>query len=392
MYRRFLPGFTAFLLLIAGCTSKPIETTMPTESRVETIPTTPTEATTLPEYDVTQQPMLALSMPIRNERDADGDVVICEHVYQEVNLILPEADIAERIISDFKTKASAGDTAQQISQWATEAYTDTSENWNRYLCEVTYTPMRFDASVLSFFGTHAYYADVYMSDGFNKAVTYDVTTGLPVKLSTVLTKISRDELVQLVNDALANLGSDIALFDEYPDVVKQRFSGSLAQEEDWYFGNDGLYFFFSPYEIAPRSSGVISVCIPYEKLAGKMDDAYFPPEQEATDGIVEALEFNDTSVEQFSQYAEVILQEGGRKSLLFTNLSVTNVRIEVGHYDSDIFTPQYTIFSTPILTPGDAVMLEYGENDIDSIRLTYHSSGEEHHCRLGPNNTLIFED
>ena len=392
MYKRIFASLFAVSLILSGCKNIPAETEEVTQQTAQTIPAETTEATTAPIFVVQQQPMLAIALSLNNEKDADGNTVIYEHIYQNIELIIPKADIASRIISDFKSRTDTGDTAHQISQWAAETYQDNQDGWNRYLCQVTYVPTRFDGSALSLYGTHAFFADIYMSDGYNKAVTYDLTTGHPITLAELLPKISREELVSYVNSELQNLGEDIELFAEYQDIVKQRFSGTLSQEQDWYLTNEGLCFFFSPYDIAPRSSGTITVQIPYSQLAGKMDDAYFPPEQDTALGDIKIIDFSDSNAQNFTQFANVIITEGEKKSILYTDQSVTNITLELGRYEDNVFTPQHTIFSSPILTPGDAVTIEYSGVDLNSMRLTYNSLGETHHCYFDSNSHLIYTD
>lgn len=40
-------------------------------------------------------------------------------------------------------------------------------------------------------------------------------------------------------------------------------------------GEDGLYILFTPYQVAPYSSGATSIIIPYSKLKGVLSDKYF---------------------------------------------------------------------------------------------------------------------
>lgn len=379
-------------LVLTGCSPRTIASQTTVDPQALTESTSPTETIATVEITVPQKPMLALSLPVYCEQKREGDVVIFEHIYQGIDLTVPEQEIADRITKDFHKRIDTADMAQQICEWAVDSYPIFADSWARYLCQVTYEPMRFDGSVLSLYGTHAYFADMHFTEGTYKAVTYDMTTGKAITLTNVLTNISRDELIQTILDSLEMQAEGIELYDDYRNTVKQRFSGSLSQDTDWYLGDDGLYFFFSPYEIAPRSTGVITVQIPYSQLAGKMDDAYFPPEQEFAQGNMQQIAYTDESVKHFSQIAGVVLKENEFESLLYTNLSVANIRLEMGIYDSNLFIPQYTVFSTPVLTPGDAVILECGKDDLANLRLTYSSDGKIQHLYFDANGKLLFSN
>ena len=381
---------TALILacMVTGCgkaEQTPTATTQITFPTETTMMTDPTEETVL----VEQKPMLALSMPLIKDQLIEEDTVLFQHMYQQMDIIMPEAEIAERIILDYLNRTDLAEAAQQISRWAADDYKDFPENWDTYLCQATYEPTRFDAAVLSLYGTHVRYAGINLSEGSNRAVTYDMTTGNVLKLTDVLTRISRDDLTKLITDILAEKAKDTELFEEYPDVIKQRFSGSLAQEEDWYFTKNGLCFFFMPYEIAPRASGVVSVEIPYSALAGKMDDAFFPPEQDTTVGDIYLMDFNAENTDKFTQFAEVVLDEGGSRILLYTDLSVNNICLELGEFLDGAFIPKYEILTTPVLNPGDAIMLECQDANLMNLRLTYESNGQVHYRFFQSHHSLI---
>ena len=288
---------------------------------------------------------------------------------------MTEPDIAERIILDFLNRTDTAQDAQQIATWAKEDYEAFPEDWVKYLCQSTYAIKRFDPAVLSLYGTHIRFADIYMADGYNDAVTYDMTTGLILDLTSILPTMSREELAELVTKSLTERQSELELFPEYPDVVKERFAGSLKSDHAWYLTPSGLCFYFSAYEVAPGASGIVTAEIPYDQLAGKMNDAYFPPEQEATSGDIKILPPTDENLSLFTQFAEITVDKSDRKVLLYTDLSVTNLRMELGNREDGEFTAEHTVFMTPILTPGDAVLLECSERNISKLRLSYDSNG-----------------
>jgi len=360
-----------FLLCSCNHAAEPEVSTQPSQPQRITEPTTvPTEPTE-PFVPVEQAPMLALSLPIHTERIVDSGTVVYEHISQDMNLFMAETDVADRIILDFLARTDTIQFAQKIGTWAKEDYSAFPEDWVKYLCQSTYGITRFDSAVLSLYGTHIRFADINMSEGYNDAVTYDMTTGLILDLPDVLPAISREELTELIIDSLSERQDALQLYPEFPEVVTDRFTGSLSNDKAWYLSNNGLCFYFTAYEIAPGASGVITVEIPYSELAGKMNDAYFPPEQEATAGQINAIVSSDENMAMFTQFAEIKVSTSDRKVLLYTDQSVANLQIELGSKENGAFHSEHTVFATPVLTPGDAVLLECSEGSADKLRISY---------------------
>jgi len=52
---------------------------------------------------------------------------------------------------------------------------------------------------------------------------------------------------------------------EYSDVYEDGFKG-ISEDQDFYVDADNLYIYFSPYDIAPYSSGFVTFKIPFEEI------------------------------------------------------------------------------------------------------------------------------
>ena len=170
-----------------------------------------------------------------------------------------------------------------------------------------------------------------------------------------------------------------AIMDGFEVTIRNRLETNVNFDEDWYFSNEGLCFCFSPYEIAPYSSGTIVVTIPYEKLTGVMDDSFFPAERSTVYGEVTASRFQDTDQSSLTQIAEVILDREGEMLFLYTDKKVDQVTLELGQWDQDgvVFTPTCAVFATQALTPGDAIMVQTQIPDVmPTLRLSYVSGDE----------------
>lgn len=343
--------------------------------------TAPEDTTTAaPETVVPQAPMVAVSLPVTTESATASDgTVIFNYTFQNISLIVPDADVADMVIVDFLNRIdTTRDTAEEIHTLAKSAYTG-QDGWNPYLCMISYAPMRIDAGVLSLFGTQAGYYGSPHPETVYSAVNYDLVTGEVLTLGDILDEGEFIEpLCQLVLEVLAEQEEALYLYDGYEETVSSHFSGSGLQSS-WYFSPNGLCFYFTPYEIAPYSSGVVAAEIPYEKLAGIMNDAYFPAEQDTAYGTVEVQLFTQSDLESYSRFAEVVLDTEGEKVLLHTDHMVQNVRIEYGTWSStgSFFTPQYTVFAAASLVAGDAFMVEALLSDTaPTLRLQYETGGQ----------------
>lgn len=371
-------------LILSGCMQKyepddstVADTTAQTHLEETSETVKPTEITNV----YTHQPMVAVSVPAVTEHALDQhENIVFTYTYQHMQLILQDPDVADRVIIDFlnridQTRNSAESIRDQaLIQAESEGFQ------GPYLCEVLYEPMRIDQSVLSLFGTNASYSGGFHADQYCDCVNYDLITGDILTLGSILTHSDAlQPLCDLVISQLDTMIDKYYLMDDYPRITRQRFNSEASYDEDWYFTQTGLCFYFEPYEIAPYSSGIIHVEIPYESLTGIISDAFFPPESELMVGTVYADLQSDIDVSGFQQIAEVNIDQGGERIILHTDGAVKNIRLESGIWNESgtQFIPEKTIFATASLMPGDAVMIEtFIPDGLPVLRFIYYSNNE----------------
>ncbi len=327
---------------------------------------------------VKQLPMFAVSVPtVTQEEKADDGSVLFRYTYQNISLVGPEPEVADKIILDFLNRIDATAANADAIRTAAKSVYQAGNNWNPYLCQITFDPMRIDTSVISFFGSYANYSGTPHPETTFPSMTYDLLTGNTLKLGDILTQMeSSDPLYNAVISALNAQKDEKQLYDGFEATVKERFSKDITNDDDWYLSQEGLCFYFSPYEVAPYSSGIVVAQIPYSSLAGILDDAYFPAEEDASFGVVKADVFNESDLDKFTQFSEVVLVDGA-KILLHTDKSVYDIRITKGSWSANgtVFTPEHTVFAAYTLTPGDAVMVESEfSGTLPSLQLTYRSN------------------
>ena len=372
----------SILLTFTACLNQETnETTSPvTEAPVTTEATTSTtDEASVPIGEIAQLPMLSISLPVvRDTALAENGDEIFNLIYQNIAMVTPEPEIADKIILDFLNRTiSISQEASVLENDAKAAYTS-GENWMPYLYQHTFEPMRIDSGILSLTGTYATYSGSAHPDVSTTAITYSMVTGEVLTLDDILlSDVSSDALCSLVISALEQQ-KDV-LYEGYEDTVKERFSSSFMQDSDWYLSENGLCYYFSPREIAGYVSGVITAEIPYSELVGIMDDSRFPAEQDICTGSIKALEFDNADLGEFNQFTEVTIDSDSQKVLLYTNGSLRNIRLESGYWNADgsVFTPEFTQLMVSTLTPGDAIMIETELADtLPTLRLTYQADGE----------------
>lgn len=379
--------YVAFLLAVCllltcvGCHRQP--DAIPTGGATAPTVTEPEASTdahpTDPPLTAGQEPMISVSVPaVTESASAEDGTTIFQYMYQNVSLTCPDPAVADKIILDLLNRIDGTQTtAENILSEAQANFSGGS--WTPYLCRVTYDPMRIDSGVLSFFGSAINYSGASHPDHIYPSVSYDMVTGNVLTLPGILAiDNAGDKLCEYVLEALADIKEEKYLYPDYDSTITNRLTGDLSRDTGWYFTPTGLCLYFLPYEIAPYSSGVVTVEIPYARLPGVIADAYFPPEREDIAGAVTAIPFDADALERFTQFPEVVLESGGEKILIYADGSVYNVRLEVGgpSYGGS-FAPDYTALAVYSLTPGDALVIEADiPEDSPRLRLTY-TSGEE---------------
>lgn len=380
----FIPILLAVFSLLAACSplELPDSNTQTSESPTAPITESVTLATTPTTEEPTQPlvpqgPMITVSLPVTTELGkAEDGTVIFSYTFQNISLITQDPDIADIVIIDFLNRIDTTRlNADRIYSMAQSAYAGQSD-WSAYMSTISYDPKRVDRGILSLFGTHAGFYGSTHPETVYSAINYDLVTGLPLALGDILSEsISAEALQDLILSFLKENEKSLNLFDDYTETVNTHFSSGTIQNS-WYFTNNGLCFYFVPYEIAPYSKGVVTAEIPYAQLVGILNDSFFPAEQDTASGSLFSQPFTADSLTRFNRFTEVILDSNGMQHLLYTDHQVRNVRIESGIWSAtgSFYTPQYTVFAASDLYPGDALMLQADfSSEYPALRISWET-------------------
>lgn len=317
--------------------------------------------------------MVAVSVPaVTEDTTANDGTVLFQYTYQHMSLVLNKPDVADKVILDFLNRVdTTKESADAAAAMAKAAYSG-SQNWMPYLYHIIYSPTRIDHNVLSLSGSNEVFSGAPHPERTCVSASYDLQTGDVLTLASIMTKeATSDAFCNLVLDGLTELAEGDYLYENYKDTVKQRFKVDPSTDEAWYFTQTGLCFYFSPYEIAPYASGVITVEIPYEKLNGLLHEDYHPVKRNTPQGSIQIALFNTVDLDKLSHIAEIVTNAGGNMYMAQTDGYVQDVRILLTDK-----TANYTVFAAYALYAGDGIMIQTDEATRQKMKLTYKNGSQ----------------
>ena len=365
------------LFLLPACAQK-------SEGQVTLPPTVPivaTESTTeaLPE---TMTAMAAVSVPLTTDHfTLDDGTELFSYSYQHMNLIFPDAAVADKVTLEFLNRVDTTNAESENILNMAKADCIENDQWIPYFYRVIYNPKRIDLGVMSLFGMQNSYSGGMHGNISCIAANYDMTTGDVLTFGSIMHEnAQKEDFIEIVISYLKEHAEEYYLYEDFETAVRQRLSGDENQYEDFFFTTTGLNFFFSPYEIAPYSSGIITVEIPYSDLPGMIYDGYFPPERQIIDGTIKTGLFSETDMEKFNNMAEIILPDSEELHVLYPSGPVENIAVTVLGDKKTL--PDYTVFMAFEMADKDAVVLHLPVSQTDKISINYQSSGSIHELSL----------
>lgn len=340
--------------------------------------------TTAPTEETKREPIslsaayAAVSLPIETQTTtADDGTLIFTNSYQTMRLTLSGQVTADLIITDFMSRVdNATANVDSLKATAMNQYQNAT-NWLPYATTLRYTPTRIDASVLSLYGTNITFTGGSHPTYTCLSANYNLVSGDALTLGSILTHEDKTTALQdLIISKLDAQAAEKYLQEEYKNIIINRFSGDESFDEQWYFSEDGLCFYFAPYEIAPYSSGVIVAEIPYRELVGIIADEYFPPESVLTNGNATVIPFSLENAEKYAQISEFILDPEGDQYLIEADSCIQNISIAILVEDPG-GEKNETIYKAYYLNPGDAIMVQSSSENAKKLFIHYTQDGTE---------------
>lgn len=358
---RILALCLALTACMTACKPTPSQNPVTTEPAAEPPFTNPLTEPTVPDVEPVIENMYSVSLPITTETyHSEDNALLFSYSYQTLYPVLPDRDVSDKLIMDFTNRIEQTRSASSEVLKEAETFYNASNVFTPFSYEIQYDVTRIDQGVLSLFG---HIIQISESSPMNRhliSASYDLVTGDMLTLGSILYHAdTKDDLAALVISHL-EARDDIMLYDEFRKTVNARFQRDESTDEDFYFNSTGLCFYFAPYEIAPRSYGTVVVEIPYNKLTGVIDDAYFPAERSFTSGTLNINDFHDADLDSYQQFVEIVASPDATKLLLTTDSAVQDIRIYelVWAKDGLTYTQTKNIYASNFLYKGNAILLE----------------------------------
>lgn len=391
MMKRSLCAIIALglFLTLPGCfadtpyiTQPTVQQTQPSETQPpQTQPvTTPTENTeaTFPQQHY-PYPMAAVSLPIiTSSRQAEDGTDIFTYSRQTLTLAVQDPMASSNITVDFLNETDFSASGAEAVDLAAQSAYSGQEDWTAYFYSTLFAPTRLDQSVLSLYGTKAYFDGAPHSGTIAVSLTYDLVHGTRIRLNQLL--VPNFDSAALCDLIIRNFPAEKAEFfyPDYADVILDMFSGNIPME-DWYLTDQGLCFFFNPGEIAPYSEQIPESTIPYDSLTGLLRESFFPAEQVTFCGAPTLTKLPEGQISNFDEFAEIIVDADGETCCLSAVGVIRNVRIQTGTWsEAGKFTAQATVFAAEAITEKTAVIIQYPTDWLSSLCITYESGGESY--------------
>lgn len=377
---RWIALALAAILCLTGCKNDDTSNTQPDTEPDITLGSEETSPGTV--LTPINENMYNISLPITNEKSYADETLVFTYAYQTMLPVLHEQDVADKLIMDFTNRIEQQRVnANSVLEMAKEQH-NIDMDFTPLSYEIQYDVMRFDQGVLSLYGYILNTSDAAGSNQSRVCVNYDLVNGDVLTVGSILYHIDKkDDLAELVVTHLEDR-DDIRLFDEYRETVLARFQKDESIDEDFYFSNNGLCFYFEPYEVAARAYGTVTVEIPYNELTGIIGDGFFPPERIYSSGELTIIPFADAQLDNYDQFVEYVAKPESTKLLLTTDSIVQDIRVYELTW-SDYNQIKKNVCAVNCLSANNAIVLEAEFSDSrPNYMLTYNIDGTPHQFYL----------
>lgn len=157
-----------------------------------------------------------------------------------------------------RTKGNMEESIKELESQAREMRANDSSS--ELFKEEELWVVRGDSEMLSILRRESSYEGGAHGQYIYTGITLDSKSGKEMELGEIV--INPGELVELAAERLVEKYPDARFFEPPKEVMlKELKEGYLS----WVVGYDGLTFYFSPYELAPYVSGVLTVTILYDE-------------------------------------------------------------------------------------------------------------------------------
>ena len=172
----------------------------------------------------------------------DDGTELFSYTAQNMQLLLPDEEIADKVILNFLNRIDAARFDAESVLTAAQSEYDPNSNWLPYFYQIIYSPTRIDHGVLSLSGTQNIYSGGTHGALSCVSANYDLTTGDILTLGSIMhMDATKEQFIQIIIEKLASQAEELQLFDGFEDGVYQRLGGDENLYEDFFLGKHEYY-------------------------------------------------------------------------------------------------------------------------------------------------------
>ena len=273
------------------------------------------------------------------------------------------------------------DQADQQEAGALEACRDAEDAGETFYSWTNFydiTAQRVDGNYVSVVAYSSVYLGGAHADNSQAAMNFDLTTGSLLSLSSIFKSECKEYILSKLLYRLSEMESSFMLFSGYETTVQEKFEQMPADmTQNWYLTNQGVVFFYNPYEISPYASGVVSVELSYAELVGYLrDDFVWPSRDQTGDNTLQITSSADTV--RKSDYDQVIAVSAGKGAKIAVTAvgEIRNLRIDLVQVAGDTVVSSDLLLAMNRFMDRDALVLTVpdasdGSHSFPGIQLTY---------------------
>lgn len=280
---------TMILLMAAflgGCSAGQKGASIPTEpsasAQTESAESAPSdqdgksESETLTQDEQAVKPLsIYIETEYQSEMSDDGTMLVNSH-YPKIWIADEDSghEALSQALTEYTEKLAEGN-AQEVAELKADAEEGIKEGWwtdgTYYTSELDAQVMRSDSTVVSIlFTVSSFSGGAHPNYGY-QTVNFDSRTGKELALEDALEDGQLDKLPELLSTKLLEMYPPETFYASSKDLVgtiraaleDTGKDGTDSGGVTWTFGNDGIRFYFAPYEIAPYAAGAQMVTLRY---------------------------------------------------------------------------------------------------------------------------------
>ena len=227
--------------------------------------------------ELSQAPEVTFTDYSREIKDEETGVLLLTVTENCPVVSIPENEVvAEKINMAFEQQHTANQTyIEEDTETARSTYKDLSEeekaSWTGYGYGSAYQIAYASTRILSIKAENYQWQGTPHPNTWTSSYCFDVTTGKLLSLADIFT--DKAEAGKIVEQHIL----DTITADPYKDYLMEDYESyvpDVLTEDVFYLNENGLVVICNPYLVTAYAGGIIEIEVPYEELAGVMNETY----------------------------------------------------------------------------------------------------------------------